>query len=511
MEPDGRTAGAVAIGNGRILAVGSTSEVEAYAGAGTRRRDLEGGALLPAFTDTHMHLEKIAAEMMMVHLESAQTMDELLAAVAAVADATPPGEWVHSFGDDNAWHERQLRERRLPTREELDRVCSQQPLFLLRGPDVAALNSLAVAELEPLMSGADDMSLERDLGLLSGTDIRLLQGDLPGPSLDRRQEILQQACRKLLSFGITAVVDPGLPARFAESWQLYQEARARGSLPLRVELMNRLDYRLPFEDEYARVQREEVTPHTGDDYLRVFGVKLILDGEFLNAWVRPGEAARVEPEARYSIDEIDRMLDLCARRGWPLCIHVMGGGAIDAVIERVDAAAARGSRFFPWQLSLAHVFLPSPDNLVDLRRLGIAVSVHPLLVYVFETEIIDAWGELAQLTNPYASMRAAGLFPAGGSDVLPCEPLRGAQLAVTRRARNGAVFGAPESLSARAALELFTSAAGPYMRRFDRGRIAPGFVADVVAWSADPLSVDPEEWLQLQTQFVAVAGDVIDD
>jgi predicted amidohydrolase YtcJ len=356
---------------------------------------------------------------------------------------------------------------------------------------------------------SDDLTLDSDAGLLSGTDIRLFQGDLPVPTLDRRLEILNQACHKLLSYGITAVVDPGLPARFAESYELYEEARIRGTLPLRVELMNRLDYRLPFDDEYARVLEETVVPYTGDEYLRAFGIKVILDGEFSNAWLRPGEAPRVVPEVRYSTEELDRMLDLCAGRGWPLCIHVMGGGAVDAVIERVDAAAASGTYFQPWQISLAHAFLPSPRNLEDLRRLGIACSVHPLLVYVFEAEMIEAWGELAQRANPYASMRAAGLFPAGGSDVLPCEPLRGAQHAVTRRARNGAVFGPDEALSRRAALELFTSAAGPYMRRFDRGRIAPGFVADVVAWSEDPLSIDAVAWLELQAQFVAIAGEVI--
>jgi predicted amidohydrolase YtcJ len=509
MEPAGRTADAVAISAGRILAVGSRDDMSHWVGPGTRTTDLGGSALLPAFTDTHMHLEKIAIELMMVHLGDARTIDELLAAVEATANSAPAGEWVQSFGDDNAWHERQLIERRLPTRHELDRVVIDQPVFLLRGPDVAVLNSLAVEELGSQVPALGGVELDAESGLLQGSDIRLLQGDLRSPEPWRQLEILEAACRRLLRFGITAVVDPGLPARFEESWNLYAEARAQGRLPLRVELMNRLDYRLPFDQEFARVRAEQIVPLAGDDFLRAFGAKMILDGEFSNAWVRPGEAESVVPEQRYTTADFDALLNFCAERGWPFCIHVMGGGAIDFVVERIGNAIAGGRYFFPFQISLAHVFLPSAQNLLDCRRLGIALSVQPLLAYVFEHEMLEAWGELAQGSNPYATMRASGLAPAGGSDVLPCEPLRGAQSAITRRSREGTVFGPSEALSPRAAIELFTSSAGPYMRRFDRGRIAPGFVADVVAWSANPLETDPDEWLTLEPAFVAVDGEVV--
>ena len=458
MEPAGRTSEAVAIANGRILDVGPRETIGRLSGRTTRTTDLDGAALLPAFTDTHMHLEKIASELMMVHLEEVRSLDEVLAATAEVAARSPAGEWIQSFGDDNAWHEQQLNEARLPTRAELDGVTVEHPVFLLRGPDVAALNSLAVAELESQLGSLGEVELDGAAGVLRGHDIRILQGELRQPARQRQLEILEQACRKLLSYGITAVVDPGLPARFAESWALYSAAREQGRLPLRVELMDRFDYRLPFEAEFERRQAEPVVPNTGDDFLRAFGVKVILDGEFANAWLRPGEASGVVPEQRYTVEEFDAVLDLCARRGWPFCTHVMGGGAVDFVVERVEAAIATGAHFAPYQLSLAHVFLPSLQNLVDCARLGIALSVQPLLAYVFEQDMVDAWGDFGQCSNPYASMRKSGLQPAGGSDVLPCEPFRGAQVAVTRRSRNGTVFAPSEALSPREAIELFTSA-----------------------------------------------------
>lgn len=508
MEPGGRTADAVAIRSGRVLAVGSVAEVASLRGPETRFTDLDGRTLLPAFVDTHMHLEKIAGELAMTHLEGVGSLGELLSQLAATACRLPPGEWLQSFGDDNAWHERRLAEGRLPTRDELDSSIDDRPVFLYRGPDAAVLNSVAVAELGSLIDTVAGATLDPTSGLLSGPDIRSLLGDLrllssvPGPA------ILGEACKELLSFGIATVVDPGLPGRFMESWYVYRDAIERGTLPVRVELMNRLDYRLSFEEEFARVQEEPIGPLAGDDHLRAFGIKLILDGEFWNAWVRSDDADSVAPAQRYSAAEIDAVFDLCGSRGWPCCIHVMGGGAIDFVIERLERAIAQGCRFSPNQVSLAHAFLPSRENLVACVRLGVAVSVQPLLSFVFEHEMSAAWGELAQRSNPYATMRACGLSPAGGSDVLPCEPLRGAQVAVTRRSREGTIFGPAEALTPREAVELFTSSTGPYMRHFDRGRISPGCHADLAIWPENPLSVDPETWPSLRTHLVAVGGEV---
>src|SRR5690606_26622630 len=121
------------------------------------------------------------------------------------------------------------------------------------------------------------------------------------------------------------------------------------------------------------------------------------------------------------------VLALCAAQGWPLCLHALGGGAIDFVIERVRHAAGRGLRFAPGQISLAHAFFPARESLAACRELGIALAVQPLLMYVFEREMEEAWGDFARTATPLASMLAAGVRVAGGSDVLPCEPLRGAR------------------------------------------------------------------------------------
>ena len=122
--------------------------------------------------------------------------------------------------------------------------------------------------------------------------------------------------------------------------------------------------------------------------------------------------------------------------------------------------SARGHPLAPGQLTLAHAFNLIPADLVVARKLGISISVQPLLAYVFEHEMIAAWGDVAQLANPYRAILEAGVPLAGGSDVLPCEPLRGAAYAVNRRSREGAVLGADQAIAPDEALALFTERRG---------------------------------------------------
>lgn len=183
MDPraSGIAATAMAVAGDRVVAIGDRAEIEALAGAGTRRTELDGATVLPGFCDTHMHLEKIAEELAMVQLAGVATLAGVLDAVAAHAGATPVGEWVRCFGDDGAWHEHQLAERRLPTRAELDRAAGDRAVFLYRGPDAAALSSAAAAALA-LELAAEDAVWDADAGLLRGAAARRLNAALPSPA-----------------------------------------------------------------------------------------------------------------------------------------------------------------------------------------------------------------------------------------------------------------------------------------------------------------------------------------
>ncbi len=496
-DDESRVVDAVGIADGTVVAAGSRAEVEAAALPGAARLDLPGGAVLPGFCDTHMHFEKIAAELQMLQLGGAHSVSEVLELVAEAVRRTEPGEWIQAFGDDNAWHEERLAEQRLPTRTELDAVARAHPVYLYRGQDAAALNSAAIAQLDSTLAEAD---WEPSTGWITSSRARALQEELPPPR-DRRP-VLESAAQTLLGFGVTTIVDPGLPAAFDATWDLY----AQCAIPQRLYVMDRLDHRRDFDGELRRAGASR--PASVGDRLLPWGLKLLVDGEFANAWMRDGEVQPQPPARRYSPAQLRAALALAAELGLPICFHVMGGGAIDVVIAAVRAAGG-GEAFARNQVSLAHVFLPSQRNLEDCAELGIALSVHPMLSYVFEREMLDAWGAAAHAANPTRTMLELGLDVAGGSDVLPCEPLRGAAVAATRRGRLDSTLGADQALPPEDAISLFTGRAGTYVQRPLLGTLAVGAPADLVWWPEDPLRLAPADWGSLRASAVVVGGELV--
>lgn len=494
---------ALAVADGVVVAAGSLEAVAATARPDAARLTAEG-VILPGFCDTHMHFEKIASELRMLQLAAAETVDDVLQLVAEAARYTPADEWLQSFGDDNAWHESRLREKRLPTRRELDAVAPAQRVFLYRGGDAAALNSAAARALAVALAG--DPGWNSDLGRLHSPLARVLQEGLPAAG--NPPENLEQASQELLGLGITTIVDPGLPAAFDETWELYRRACGDERVLQRLYLMDRLDHRRNFEVELGRVASSPLPRDCRDGGLRGWGLKLIVDGEFDNAWMGDGEPQPAPAAKRYTPAELEVALRFCADRGWPITFHVMGRGAVEAVLRAV-ARVGGAATFERNQVTLAHGFLMSEQNIAEAARLGVGVSVQPLLAYVFEQEMTAAWGELAERANPYRLMLDAGADVAGGSDVLPCEPLRGAAVAVTRRSRLGSRLGVDQALTPEEALSLFTRRAGPHLRHPLLGTLEAGAPADFVCWPRDPLELPADEWAELRPTVTVVGGRVV--
>ncbi|WP_432486730.1 amidohydrolase [Kineococcus sp. SYSU DK018] len=508
-DPAGTTGTAIAVRDGRVLAVGADAEVQAAAGPGARRTDLAGATVWPGFIDTHMHLEKVSHELTMLRLEDARSLAELLEIVGERARATahlPDPPWIRCFADNAAWNEANLTEGRLPTRTELDAVTGGVPTYLYRRPDRGVLNSAGAGRVAGKLTGSPD-GYDPGTGWLTGPLVRVVNDSIYTLSTadpERRQRILADACRTLLRHGITSVADPGLAGAFEPAWQLYTEARRRGTLVQRVRLMNRVDWRRPLTEELDRV-RAGTSPVAGDDRLAAWGVKLLLDGEFTTAWMRGGEEIPGS-RAHYTPGELRSLVAECADRGWPLTVHAMGGGAIGAVLEAVDRALRGGHRLLPGQVKIAHAFLIDSADVDECLRLGVGVSVNPPLGHVYSGEIREAWGPLGGRAMPLRTMARLGLRFAAGSDTHPISPLHGAAIAAQRRAWDGSDLGGHEALEPRRAVEMYTRDAGEHLGVPGLGTLAPGAPADLVVWPVDPLSTDVGRWPDLEPSAVLVDG-----
>lgn len=503
---------AIAVGAGRILATGSDAEIEGLAGNETRRTELAGRAVLPGFIDTHMHLEKVSHEFTMLRLEGARSVAEILEIVGERArelkNAGNHGVWIRCFADNAAWNEKNVAEGRLPTRSELDAVSLDSPVYLYRRPDRAVINTAGAALMAGKLHDFTD-GYDADSGYLWGPPVRVINDSIYTLSMtddQYREQILADACQKLLALGITTIVDPGLAGAFDSSWKLYQESAKRHGLPQRVLLMNRLDWRKPLGDEKSRLLESVALPGAGDDRLTAWAIKVLLDGEFTNAWMRDGEIASTSGSPHYTHNELKDILSLAADRGWPVCIHAMGGGAIEEVTGTVRELRDSGVPLRDGQINIAHAFLMDVTDMRACAELDIRLSLNPALAYVYSDEMRAAWGPLASRAVPLATLTALGIPFAAGSDTHPCAPLAGAAIAIQRKAWDGSTLGSHEAINARQALTMFTRGAGHYIDRQDIGTLSPGAVADFVVWPQNPMEILPEYWAELSPDFVAISG-----
>ncbi|MGW4822813.1 amidohydrolase [Streptomyces sp. NPDC004227] len=471
--------------------------------------DLAGRTVLPGFCDTHMHLLTVAQQLIMVQFEDAETVGDIVVAVRQHTELVEKGHWIQCFSAVPKKSRQMRAGLALPPRADLDRVAPDHPVFLYRRPLKATLNSLAIRLLGDDLGTYPDTEWDPETGAMAGFGVRAVRERLLREFARERDyalRVLAAVCKRLLAMGVTTIVDPGQPGGFDEAWRLYDAARSQGVLPQRVRLMHHLDNREAFEEQVSRLKGAVVDPLAGDDAVRAHGLKVLLDGEFSDAWMRDGEELATPARRWYSEAQLRQLVEMAAVNGWPLCVHAMGGGAIRAAIEATREVQQEIGGLSPGQVSLAHGFLMDYRDMSDCAQLGISVSSHPLLGYAFADEMREAWGPLAARANPIASMLAAGVGVGGGSDTLPCNPLYGAAHAVIRRTWNGQSLGSSEAISPYDAINLFVGKGGEYLNDLRIGRIAPGAFADLTVWDQDPLRVPPERWLELESRMTIVGG-----
>ena len=290
---------AVAIAGGRFVAVGRSSDIARMAGPSTRVVDLAGRTVVPGLMDNHLHN---AGGGPGVDLSRARTIADVLNAVAARVATTDAGGIVLSNSD---WHEAQLKEQRLPLRDDLDKVAPSHPVILVRGGHEYIVNSAALARWK-----IDEHTAEPAGGRISKYPDGRLNGELvdtakalvvlPRPAtrtLDQRITDKVAEYRTLNAAGLTTVRHPGISI---EEYRLLQEMQRRGVLTMRIQALLRPG---GDADAITRALKEaNVHQGEGDDWLRIGGIKLAVDGGFEGGLMRepyekPYDEGRFVPRA----------------------------------------------------------------------------------------------------------------------------------------------------------------------------------------------------------------------
>ena len=268
-----------------------------------------------------------------------------------------------------------------------------------------------------------------------------------------------------------------------------------------------------------------LAPDFGDDWLRIGGFKFMADGGVEAAYLRDPyrivEGEQNDPNyvgklilPPGGMEELRRMLEIAAERGWQVQVHVVGDAAIDAIVELVETVALKHP-ISDRRWTMMHVFLPSARSLAAMKRLGLRATVqdHPVKL---GHNMIRYWGEeRAARAIPVRSIMAAGIPTGGGTDapVVDWNPFESMWWMVTRKIfAQGAirVLGAEEAIGREAALRLYTQGSAETCFMEDSvGSLEPGKLADLAVLSGDPLTVPEDEIRDIRSCLTMVGGKVV--
>ncbi len=515
---------AVAIANGRILAVGSDEEIRAYQGPNTTVIDLKGRLAVPGLTDSHAHFIQGGFQLLSVDLKDARSEEEFVRRVAEKARTLPPGRWMQG-GD---WDEEAWPSEKLPTRRLIDAVTPRTPVFISRYDGHAVLaNSLAL-ELAGITKETPDPPggvIVRDpksgepTGVLKDEAQDLVAKVIPHPSESEMEEALRAALKEAARVGLTSIHDitvgpEAWNGNFTGEIELLRRAELEGWLTCRI-------YAITPIANWKNLEQAGISHDMGSDFLEMGAVKAFADGSLgsRTAWMfkpyddDPSNSGLpmpiMAPPAK--LEEIARQAD---RAGIQICTHAIGDRAISSLLdiyERIGGEHPAAHRF-----RVEHAQHVRPEDFARFGKLGIVASMQPY-------HAIDdgRWAERrigherARSSYAWRSMLDAGARLAFGSDwpVAPLDPLSGIYAAVTRATLDGKNPGGwfPEQrLTVEEALRAYTlGAAYAAFQEKEKGTISPGKLADVVVLSDDLFRIPPERIKDVRVEITLVGGRVV--
>jgi predicted amidohydrolase YtcJ len=515
---------AVAIRDGKFLAVGRNTNILALAGRGTLKMDLKGKTVIPGLIDSHNHMEEAGEALYKVPLGKARTVAEALTLIKEWAAKTKAGEWIRGGG----WHPlAQLQEKRYLTRWEIDSVAPDNPVFLPTVGHFVMVNSYAmrlagITKDTPNPTGGE---IQRDPvtgepnGVLAEAAIPLVSNAVPPWPFDLRVKMYKDAMKTFNSAGLTGIV---IGVTDPDSFKIYQHIWANREATIRASLMYcPTGEPIPTEplDEWERIIRGiGCYSDFGDDWLSFSGIKLIVDGGMTlrTAYMRepyPHDttyygSSLILPE------RLNKLVAICNRYNWRVGIHCVGDAAIDKVLEAYEYANKEksivGRRFI-----LIHASLMQPDQMERAKRLGVRVDLQNDFMWDKAATVERFLGkERANRACPTRwTIDRMGIESIGAGTDYPVNtynPFINMYVMVSRKDKNGVVYGANQAINREEALRLYTNGSAAYsFKEHAKGSIESGKLADLVVISHDILTCPEESMKDIQAVTTIVGGKIV--
>jgi predicted amidohydrolase YtcJ len=509
------TAEALAVGAGRLLAVGGANRLLAEFPQAPRV-DLRGYTVFPGFIDAHIHCVGYGLSLLEIDLRGTRSIAEAVRTITAAVTARPEEAWLVGHGwDKNVW-----AEGRFPTRHDLDPSTGGRPAAFsskdghLLWVNTAALRAAGITRYTPDPSGGAigrEASGEPD-GLLKEQATALIRMVAPAPSPQMRERAALAAAAALHRLGVTGIHNfTGTTESTAATFTAFQRLRARGALTVRVVAC------VP-DAHLEAAGAAGLQTGLGDAMLRVGPVKIFADGTLGSqtaSMLEPfeGQPGNVGIQVR-APEEIDRLVRLALEAGLWTAVHAIGDRAnrdvLDVFERHHEASRRAGARH-----RIEHVQVLHPDDLPRLARLGVTASMQPIHATA-DRDIADRyWGRRARLAYAFRSLADTGVNLAFGSDapVETPDPWRGLYAAVTRKRPDEPdrpAWYPEERLSLHQAILAYTlGAARAAGTDTWQGSLDAGKVADFMVLDRDPYMGPPEALLRVNVLATVVGGRVV--
>lgn len=513
---------------GRILWIGRQEEMpeqfsSSLSGSAPDRKapevtDLGGRRVIPGFIDAHMHPVMLAdmRKQITVMPPEIHSIEELTEAVRNCRRNQKPGEWIRGWGYD----EHGLKEQRSPTRYDLDRGCSDSPVYILRTcAHICCVNSMALklAGIDRNTPDPPGGEIERGkdgepTGVLKENARSLVSVLLPPDSQEQKIKNLLELGDLLTSQGITGICDMGNLDK-EDNFPIYEAARSRG-----FRQHTGIYYMWEFfaDDEGFHIPPERLNRNQP---IFAAGLKLIGDGSVSGrtAWMNhpyPG----TEGECGISVCSdslMESAISFCKKNHCQLSMHAMGGKAISRMVDR----ACREKKWTPEGIPyvrIEHVTDPYDDSIKKAAAHGISFVTQPIFLYAESKSYLNNLGdEWTRQCYPIRHILDEDVILGFSTDApatfwsVPSDPFPGIKLAVTRTAADGTDCGREQAVDAETAVRLYTAGAAQAAGFPDMGMLIPGYHADFAVLSDDIINIAPEKIDQIQVEETYIGGQCV--
>lgn len=523
---------AVAIKDGKIIALGDDEDILAMARDATLVIDLEGHAVIPGLIEGHAHTIAASQSEYFHEVPEIINVEQTLQWIADDVRRKKPGEWIiHP-----KFFFTRLEQMRQITKFELDSVAPENPVFL-NGSYGGVINSKAL-EISGMMSMdhpgiLKDKISEEPTGIIRRSAFSLLKlKDQQNLTASQQLEALKELLHLYNSVGITSIISG---SGTLEEFKMFGTLKEHGELTVRVfhNMAFPFDTHAPSNEMREALQKLDYKTGDGNDWTKIGALKAVIDGGVLTgtAFLREpwGEKAgevygitdsAYRGELFLSKDDLVRLIMVADDAGWNFTAHVTGGGGVDTLLAAFEEVQ-QSRNIKDKRFSIIHGNFFTPEAIQKMSELGICANMQPAWFFKDSNLLNEVLGEERMTTfHPYRSMMEAGIIINGGSDhmvkldpdvsINPYNPFLAMWSVITRNTESGKVFNEGEAVSRMEALKMYTiNNAFATFEEEIKGSLEVGKMADLVVLSADILTCADAEIPHIKSVLTMVNGETV--